>query len=99
MDVLLTGAYGRVGTAVLDPLAGREDYEFTCLDREDHPDHETVVVPNADVGDTATLVVDGERTLLSARVDGTETAVWSDAASHGFAAVLRAMVTGRRDTE
>lgn len=54
------------------------------------------------VSDTAVdrvLVVDGERTLLSARVDGSETAVWSDAASHGFAAVLRAMVSGRRDDE
>jgi sugar-specific transcriptional regulator TrmB len=55
-----------------------------------------------DIADTAlgrVLVVDGERTLLSARDDGTETAVWSDAASRGFAAVLRAMVTGRRNTE
>jgi nucleoside-diphosphate-sugar epimerase len=48
MDVLLTGAYGRVGTAIIDGLADREAYEFTYLDREDHPEYETVVADVAD---------------------------------------------------
>jgi len=48
MNVLLTGAFGRVGTAVIDHLADREAYEFTYLDREPHPDYDAHV---ADVSD------------------------------------------------
>jgi nucleoside-diphosphate-sugar epimerase len=40
-SVLLTGAHGRVGSAIRSHLADRETYEFTYLDVEDHPDHET----------------------------------------------------------
>lgn len=42
--VLLTGAFGRVGTAILDGLA--DDYEWRLLDRrppDEEPDHEYVV--------------------------------------------------------
>ena len=48
MRVLLTGANGTVGTAILSQLGSRDEYEFTRLDKEDDPDHETVV---ADIGD------------------------------------------------
>ena len=54
MNVLLTGAYGRCGTAIIDYLADRAQYEFTYLNRSDRPsdhpygDYETVV---ADVTD------------------------------------------------
>jgi nucleoside-diphosphate-sugar epimerase len=51
-NVLVTGAYGRVGSAVIDNLADREEYDFTYLDRRDHPTRETVV---ADVADLAAL--------------------------------------------
>lgn len=41
MDVLVTGAYGRVGTALIDHLHNRDEYDFTYLNRsdrsEDHP--------------------------------------------------------------
>ncbi len=48
MDVLLTGAHGRVGTAIIDHLAHRENYEFTYLDRADSNEYETI---QADVSD------------------------------------------------
>ncbi|WP_440767087.1 NAD-dependent epimerase/dehydratase family protein [Natronorubrum sp. DTA7] len=54
MNVLLTGAYGRCGTAIIDHLHDDSAYEFTYLDRDEpdtsgeYGDHETVV---ADVGD------------------------------------------------
>lgn len=48
MNVLLTGPYGRVGTAIIDGLADEQGYDFTYLDREDHPDHDTVVADVAD---------------------------------------------------
>jgi NAD+ dependent glucose-6-phosphate dehydrogenase len=47
MRVLLTGAHGRVGGGIKEHLAPKDDYEFTYLDREAHPDEATHV---ADVG-------------------------------------------------
>ncbi|WP_152043227.1 NAD-dependent epimerase/dehydratase family protein [Salinigranum salinum] len=53
-NILVTGAYGRVGTAIIDHLHEKDEYEFTYLNRSDRPaDHpyggyETVV---ADVSD------------------------------------------------
>lgn len=38
MDVLVTGAYGRCGTALIDHLHGREEYDFTYFNRSDRPD-------------------------------------------------------------
>ncbi|WP_411966174.1 NAD-dependent epimerase/dehydratase family protein [Haloferax sp. YSMS24] len=35
MRVLITGAYGRCGTAIIDNLDDSEDYEFTYLNRSD----------------------------------------------------------------
>ena len=46
MDVLVTGPYGRVGTALIDNLP--DEYDLTYLDREDHPDHDTIVADVAD---------------------------------------------------
>lgn len=49
MDVLVTGVYGRCGTAIIDYLHDREDYDFTYYNRSDRPDdhpygeYETVV--------------------------------------------------------
>ncbi|MFC6614293.1 NAD-dependent epimerase/dehydratase family protein [Halopenitus salinus] len=54
MDVLVTGAYGRCGTAILDHLHDDPDHEFTYLNRsdrdEDHPygGYDTVVADVAD---------------------------------------------------
>lgn len=41
MDVLVTGAYGRVGTALLDHQ--NEPFDYTPFDRNDHPELETIV--------------------------------------------------------
>lgn len=38
MDVLMTGAYGRCGTAVIDHLHERPEYEFSYYNRSDRPD-------------------------------------------------------------
>ena len=53
-NVLMTGAYGRCGTAIIDHLHDADDYEFTYLNRSDRPEghpygeYDTVV---ADVSD------------------------------------------------
>ena len=38
MRVLVTGAYGRCGTALIDHLHDQDDYDFTYLNRSDRPD-------------------------------------------------------------
>ena len=43
MRVLITGANGTVGRAILDELGDRPEYEFTCLDVEPHPERDSVV--------------------------------------------------------
>lgn len=52
MDVLVTGAFGRAGTAILDALGQESRYRFRCLDREVPPDgyteYETVTGDIAD---------------------------------------------------
>ena len=52
MDVLVTGAAGRVGTAVVDHLADRPEYAFTLLDQTPHPNRDTVI---ADIADIASI--------------------------------------------
>ncbi|WP_224337994.1 NAD-dependent epimerase/dehydratase family protein [Haloprofundus halobius] len=38
MDVLVTGVYGRCGTAIIDHLHDRPEYDFTYYNRSDRPD-------------------------------------------------------------
>lgn len=37
MDVLITGAHGRVGTAIADHIGDDDRFDFTYLDVETHP--------------------------------------------------------------
>lgn len=46
--VLVTGPFGEAGEAILNHLHERDEYEFTFLDRTDHPDYETHVADVAD---------------------------------------------------
>jgi NAD+ dependent glucose-6-phosphate dehydrogenase len=69
MDVLVTGAYGRCGTAIIDHLHDSEDYNFTYLNRSDRPhDHpyggyETVVANVTDY-DTIRSAFDGQDAII-----------------------------------
>lgn len=47
-NVLVTGPYGEAGEAILNHLLDKEQYEFTFLNRSDHPDYETHVADIAD---------------------------------------------------
>lgn len=51
MRVLITGANGTVGSAIVDQLGDRSEYEFTCLDITHHPDRETIVADITDLDD------------------------------------------------
>lgn len=48
MDVLITGANGIVGTAIVETLGDRDEYSITELDIESDSDRETVVADVAD---------------------------------------------------
>lgn len=58
MDVIITGAYGRCGTAIIDHLHDEARYDFTYYNRSDRPDdhpyggYETIV---GDISDHETL--------------------------------------------
>lgn len=57
MDVLVTGCYGRCGTAIIDHLHDADEYEFTYYNRSDrnegpYSDYDTVV---GDIADYETL--------------------------------------------
>jgi len=47
-NVLVTGPFGEAGEAILNYLAGEDEYEFTYLNRTDHPEYETHVADVAD---------------------------------------------------
>jgi len=70
MDVLLTGVYGRCGTAILDHLYEGEGYDWTLYNRSDRPDDHPYGGYDTVVGD----VTDAD--LLS------ETAAGHDAIVH-----------------
>lgn len=53
MDVLMTGVYGRCGTAVIDHLHDREEYDFTYFNRSDRPEDHPYGGYDTIVGDVA----------------------------------------------
>jgi len=90
MDVLVTGAYGQCGTAIIDHLDGRDDYRFTYLNRSDRPaDHPyggyDTVVGDVTEFDAIRPAFDGQDAVV--HLAGiTDEAPWSD--------VLEANVVG-----
>jgi len=74
MRVLLTGANGRIGTAIDDHLG--TEYDWTYLDRSDSRERETRVVDIAD-GDAVRGVVDGHDAVVHLAGDPAVDAPWS----------------------
>jgi nucleoside-diphosphate-sugar epimerase len=69
MDVLMTGVYGRCGTAVIDHLHGDTDYDFTYYNRSDRPDDHPY-------GGLDTIVADvSDRTAIEAAADGQDAVI------------------------
>lgn len=62
-NVLVTGPYGEAGEAILTHLYGDEKYEFTFLNRSDHPDYETHVADVADY-DAIRPAFDGQDAVI-----------------------------------
>lgn len=74
MRVLVTGAAGTVGTALVDGLGDR--YDLTLLDREPHPDHETTVADVTDL-DAVRAAADGQNAVVHLAASPAITADWA----------------------
>lgn len=91
--VLVTGPYGEAGEAILRHLHDRDEYEFTFLNRSDHPEYETVV---ADVADYEAIrpAFDGQDAVIHLAAQSDAGADFSDIVDPNIVGtynVLRAM--------
>jgi hypothetical protein len=73
MNTILTGAYGRVGTALLDHGSNRFDY--VPFDRRDHPELETIVGDVSDL-DTVTEALEGAKAVVHLAGNSNVDAAW-----------------------
>lgn len=100
MDVLMTGAYGRCGTAVIDHLHDGAGYEFTYLNRsdrsEDHPygGYDTTV---ADVADRDALVsaADGQDAMVHMAAYPSPEGEWNDVLEPNILGMYNALEAAR----
>jgi nucleoside-diphosphate-sugar epimerase len=83
VNVLLTGAFGRVGTAVIDELADRADYEFTYLDRRPHPERDSVVADVAEY-DPVRAAVEGQDAVVHLAGYPTTDGSWPEVLSNNL---------------
>lgn len=78
MDVLITGANGQVGTAIVDHLSDGGTYEFRSLDVEPHPDRDTFVASVADYDDIRPAFDDIDAVVhLAVYSDGLQDENWN----------------------
>ena len=77
MNVLLTGAFGTVGTAIIEHLADESGYNFTYLDRKPHPEFEAQV---ADVADRSAIepAFEGQDAVVHLAGNPSPGAPWGD---------------------
>jgi len=98
MDVLMTGTYGRCGTALLDHL----DHDITCFNRSDRPDdhpyggYETVV---GNVSDRAAIVgaVDDHDAIVHLAAYPYVESTWEDVLEPNIIGMYNALEAARRN--
>ncbi|MEY7848377.1 NAD-dependent epimerase/dehydratase family protein [Natrarchaeobius sp. A-rgal3] len=101
MDVLMTGSYGRCGTAIIDHLHDDPAYEFTYLNRSDRPDdheyggYETIV---ADIADAAALERAAEGTDAMIHLAGypDTDGTWEDVLEPNVIGMVNALEAARK---
>ena len=95
MDVLVTGANGRIGSAIEEHLGDDTDFEFTFLDREPRPDGEGIV---ADVTDEAAIrtAVEGHDAVVHLAVHQLEGETWAGVLSTNIVGTYTVLEAARR---
>ncbi|WP_424005181.1 NAD-dependent epimerase/dehydratase family protein (plasmid) [Haloarcula salina] len=100
MNVLVTGSYGRCGTAVIDHLHDSAEYDFTYFNRSDRPDdhpyggYETVV---GDITDHDALVsaAEGHDAMVHLAAYPYTDGDWSDVFEPNVVGVYNALEAAR----
>lgn len=102
MDVLITGVYGRCGTAIIDHLHDRAEYDFTYYNRSDRPDnhpyggYETVVgdITNAE---KLTEAASRQDTLIHFAAYPYTDGSWADVFEPNIVGMYNALEAARRE--
>lgn len=100
MDVLMTGVYGRCGTAVLDHRY--DQYDFTLFNRSDRPDehpyggYETIVADVAD-GDALRAAATGHDAIVHMAAYPFTDGGWEDIFEPNIVGMYNALETARRE--
>lgn len=101
MDVLMTGVYGRCGTAVIDHLHDRPEYDFTYYDRSDRPDehpyggYDTVVADIADF-DTLLAASEGQEAMVHMAAYPYTDGTWPEIFESNIIGMYNALEAARR---
>jgi NAD+ dependent glucose-6-phosphate dehydrogenase len=100
MDVLVTGPYGRVGTAIIDHLHDDPRYDFTYYNRSDRPDdhryggYDTIVADVAD-GDALREAAAGHDALIHLAGYPFVESTWDDVHDPNLVGMKNAMEAAR----
>ncbi|ESP86976.1 NAD-dependent epimerase/dehydratase family protein [Candidatus Halobonum tyrrellensis] len=101
-DVLVTGAYGRCGTAIIDHLHDREEYEFTYYNRSDRDDDHPYGGYDTVVGDVAdkealTAAAEGRDAIVHLAAYPHASGSWSDVFEPNVVGMYNALEAAREN--
>jgi len=101
-NVLLTGVYGRCGTALIDHLHDRDEYEFTYYNRSDRPeDHPyggyDTVVGNVTDFDRLDEAMSGQDAVVHLAAYPYTDGDWNDVFEPNIVGMYNALETARRN--
>lgn len=102
MNVLMTGVYGRCGTAVIDHLHDRSEYDFTYFNRSDRPDdhpyggYETIVGNVTDADAIQAAAADQDAMVHMAAYPYTDGS-WADVFEPNIVGMYNALEAARRE--
>lgn len=100
MDVLVTGAYGRCGTAVIDHLHDNPEYDFSYFNRSDRPEdhpyggYETVV-GNVTDADALRSAAEGRDAIVHMAAYPSPSGEWSDVFEPNIVGMYNALEAAR----
>lgn len=100
MDVLMTGVYGRCGTAVIDHLHDSDEYDFTYFNRSDRPEdhpyggYDTVVGDVAD-GDALREAAEGHDAMVHMAAYPYTDGSWDDVFEPNIVGMYNALEAAR----